>query len=1296
MKSAVRIAPVVSFIGLLVVIAGAVAPPVGAEGGTWPPEGQLVGGIPYDVVVQDGYAYVAAAGALTVLDVTDPFSSVQLGYCDTPNWAVALDVSGAYAYVADSSAGLRVIDVSDPTLPVEVAVGDTSPGAASDVEVVGDYAYVAAACQGVVIIDITDPENPVRVGNCAFEDANAVRLAIWGDYAYVTAGYGGLRIVDVSDPARPEFVGGIVIQTPEDEEPMYHRAVAARGRYAYVGVDGCSLNVIDVSDPTAPEQAGDWPEPFIESITLSPYGYAYVTMGSGGVVVLDVSDPPWPYEVSWWTTPTPVAWPSAVAVDSGYAYVADEYAGVRVVDVVDPEQPVEVADSDTPDWALGVAAIGDYAYVADGLSGMRIYGIANPLNPVPLSIYDTSGYAQNVTALGNLVFIADGYEGVEVVDVSDPLNPVHVNTVPAGGWAWKVVVQTVGEEENQKLYAYVAADTGLVIIDLTDLEEPAWAGYFYVSGDIVDIAVAQGRAYLACGYGGIQVVNVSNPAAPQAEGTLGTADYAWGVAISGRFTGPYVYVADGHAGLGVIDVSDPFTIFEVARCDTPGYARKVALLGGYVCVADNHAGMRLIDVSDPANPTEAGAVVTPGFATDVAVQPGYMYLQEGFEDLPVGYVYIADDFGGLRVAELPTPKDPVERSYLERPGRARAVAVSGDYVYLADGPPGIRVVDVSDKSNPTHVRFFDLWSGVNSMVVAGDYLYTTDAAGLWVWSLANPANPVFAGAWLSPGDPVDVAVSGQYAYVVDNFPGVRVVDVSNPWDPVGMGYWDTIGWSWGVAAVGTDVYVTDEWSGLRIIDASDPWTPVEVGWCDTPGYARDVAVGGGYAYVADSWMGLRIIDVSDRSAPVEVGHLNTPHYAVDVEYEGGYVYVPDQYGGLRIIAVWNPQAPGEVAYWDTPGTASDVVLGGGYAYLADYGWGLLVFPEMPAQPGAVTGRVRVAGTATYLEGVTVEAYSGDQLRGSATTDSSGAYTITDLLPDAYTVKAYKPGYVGQTQAGVIVPAGGTVEVNCDLPISGILMGQVRERDTTINIPNATVAAYLGGELRAATTTDSRGIYLMLTNLPAGEYVVVASKAGYVTQTKAHIPVTAGATTYVNFALAPRPAPLKGQVKDASTSLPLVGAAIGMYLDGSVVATTVTTAPYGVYEFGTSVPAGTYTVIASMPGYVRQSKSSVTVTESATTYVNFSLPVSGKLKGQVKDYDTGTPIVGATILARSGGVLWAVGTTTAPWGVYEIASDLPAGTYVVGASKAGYLGQTRKDIPVTAGATTYVNFWLQPQ
>jgi hypothetical protein len=80
------------------------------------------------------------------------------------------------------------------------------------------------------------------------------------------------------------------------------------------------------------------------------------------------------------------------------------------------------------------------------------------------------------------------------------------------------------------------------------------------------------------------------------------------VAVSGH----YAYVADGGAGLQVIDVSDPANPRRVGGYDTPGYAGGVAVSGHYAYVADGDAGLQVIDVSDPANPRRVGGYDTPG------------------------------------------------------------------------------------------------------------------------------------------------------------------------------------------------------------------------------------------------------------------------------------------------------------------------------------------------------------------------------------------------------------------------------------------------------------------------------------------------------------------------------------------------------------------------------------------------------------------------------------------------------------------------------------------------------------
>ncbi|MBK9137540.1 MAG: hypothetical protein IPM17_02055 [Verrucomicrobia bacterium] len=65
------------------------------------------------------------------------------------------------------------------------------------------------------------------------------------------------------------------------------------------------------------------------------------------------------------------------------------------------------------------------------------------------------------------------------------------------------------------------------------------------------------------------------------------AGYAEGVAVSGH----YAYVADGWEGLQVIDVSDPAHPVRVGGYNTPGRAQGVAVSGHYAYVADGWGGL---------------------------------------------------------------------------------------------------------------------------------------------------------------------------------------------------------------------------------------------------------------------------------------------------------------------------------------------------------------------------------------------------------------------------------------------------------------------------------------------------------------------------------------------------------------------------------------------------------------------------------------------------------------------------------------------------------------------------------
>jgi len=91
-------------------------------------------------------------GGGSTLFITYPYI---VGSCDTPGYAMGVYVSGSYAYIADTTSGLQVMNISNPTSPAIVGSCAT-PGGAENVFVSGSYAYVADYGSGLVVIKISE------------------------------------------------------------------------------------------------------------------------------------------------------------------------------------------------------------------------------------------------------------------------------------------------------------------------------------------------------------------------------------------------------------------------------------------------------------------------------------------------------------------------------------------------------------------------------------------------------------------------------------------------------------------------------------------------------------------------------------------------------------------------------------------------------------------------------------------------------------------------------------------------------------------------------------------------------------------------------------------------------------------------------------------------------------------------------------------------------------------------------------------------------------------------------------
>ena len=208
-----------------------------------------------------------------------------------------------------------------------------------------------------------------------------------------------------------------------------------------------------------------------------------------------------------------------------------------------------------------------------------------------------------------------------------------------------------------------------------------------------------------------------------------------------------------------------------------------------------------------------------------------------------------------------------------------------------------------------------------------------------------------------------------------------------------------------MAVAGNYAYVADSGEGLRIIDVSAPAAPTETGFYDTPGSAHGVAVAGNYAYVADIRGGLRIINVTDPAVPSEAGFYDM-WSAGGVAVAGNYAYVADG-GSLRIIDVSDPVAPSETGFYNTLGFANGVAAAGNYAYVADKTGGLIIlrFTGGPEPTYSISGQVTDTDS-NPISDVTLSDGAGH----TATTDSNGNYTISDLSAGTYTLTPFKSNY----------------------------------------------------------------------------------------------------------------------------------------------------------------------------------------------------------------------------------------------------------------------------------------------
>jgi hypothetical protein len=282
------------------------------------------------VTAHESYVYAAIDSRLVVIDVSSPSRPTVVGQSGVlPGDIEDLTWADNRVYVANSTYGVRIIDVSIPSAPTELGVCDT-PGEAYGVAASGNYAYVADGSSGFRICDVSAPSASTVIGSyTSLEGGFGYGVAISGTYAYV--GAWGLYVLDISNQQAPSYVGSYNPSTPDGYTRkgisiVGDRVFSGEYRYTTPGADGGGMRITDVSDPANPSVLGFYASPSgrVDGVTVLN-DYAYVADGDGGLCVIDISNPSTPAEVGAYDTSGDA---EKVALASNYIYVADREGGL--------------------------------------------------------------------------------------------------------------------------------------------------------------------------------------------------------------------------------------------------------------------------------------------------------------------------------------------------------------------------------------------------------------------------------------------------------------------------------------------------------------------------------------------------------------------------------------------------------------------------------------------------------------------------------------------------------------------------------------------------------------------------------------------------------------------------------------------------------------------------------------------------------------------------------------------------------------------------------------------------------
>lgn len=659
---------------------------------------------------------------------------------------------------------------------------------------------VLTACVSLLLASYATGEScPSATGHWGYGRHS---VAAWyGDLALIPSGP-KLLVVDFRLGAPQAIIGELRL-------PGEAIAIATESDVAYVGIragnsSNAFLVTVDLSDPSNPGLIGRLAIARALSDLAVEGTVAYVTSLSEGLVLVDVSDPARPYRLS--ALPT-VERPESVVARGDFVYLGN-WRGLTAVDVSSNTQPSIASRQPVSGYDPDLALSENHLFVLSD-DELIVFNLAVPARPARLGAIEPSGSPTGLSVAGTTAFVTQyssgGRYSMAIIDVTDPLEPTHLGEYEYGPAEPPYHVAATNEAVLLSL-----GTPGTQLVDVSNPEAPQ----LFVElpppvqpGDIVDAVADRGLVFLADSgglygsappFGWLRIIDESDDGGFRQIGSLGLEMPARQVAVYGD------YVVVVHAeeeitpmDLDVIDTSDPSnpTVVGTTQLSGPPWGELV-VSGHHAYVTD--ALLNIVDLSDPTNPVLVGETYGAGGSPyGLAVDGDRAYL--------AGY-------RGLSIIDVSDPSNPEEISRTPTGGDAKGVAVRDGAAFVSvstDSPKPpwndeLRVYDITNDIAPVEIGSVELWGSAGGVSIDGDLLFVeVIGRGLLVVNVSDPAEPEAVGLAQMAGSGVG---AGDRFYAVARQMGLDVFDSSTCANPSPS---PDFVWSPREPTLGEEVAITD-------------------------------------------------------------------------------------------------------------------------------------------------------------------------------------------------------------------------------------------------------------------------------------------------------------------------------------------------------------------------------------------------------------------------------------------------------------------------------------------------------